>query len=1183
MQRKIGLIRGVFYGMYFKNAAQYLKICLICVLMCILLLPSTYAQNTQPENIPETESPEKEAEPNNTPLQTEEALPPSEQLIKKTIYLDITTASYYELQDWLRNLELDQDGSRQELENRLLEYYRSLFTEVPRTKLSTDSGEMEKSETTEKKGKNLIQIESAQALDYEKIDDEDALIRLSGGVALYMRDAKGNTTHTISAETLTFNQQSNHVTARGNVVYKMQQADTEQDFKGEQISFNVEDYSGVFIEGMSSRERQIEDKPISFYFQGGSIYRIKRDIVNLERGIISSSRIEDPYYKISAGNLWILDLNEWALKNAVLYIGHIPVLYIPFFYRPGATFILHPSIGIKTEEGYYIQTTTYFLGRQPEDLAKQSSLSFMQAVEDDQQQYAQELRGFFLHSTRQEPSDSWVEKTDSYAKFQIDYYTRLGLLAAVNFDLNDVWLFDSIDLLTGFGFTNYIYPLEEYTNAFTIYTYDTEKEIYRETPQHAYILGNEIPFRFGFDLQLELTQENINISLSAPLYTDVLLHDQLRERNESFAWSKLLTGEGIQTEGEISDFTNPKFYQHTAYNFSYIEKLNFVDTFKFDKIDTRLNLSQGELEEDSGAINQIGFYYPQTFTPIDLEMNISGTLLKDGTRNKSGSSESDNENTMAPPTEVRPPWKDNEHEDEEEKKKTNDQYKIPSQSDSIAVVKKQIHPFFDHTLSYAVSPDFSYHTQYDTDSFETAQDVDFLPLYSYFFTDGTANIAYNADVFRNTLQIKQSTKFRGRYRDHFDEKEDYDIENLLEQDKTLSYFSIITISDLKHFFLNHLPKWTNSYAQYKIESELYRYSYDDENVLFESTYPEWNEESIRSHVAEVRLKYDSIIGTQEIYSSYKLPPLLQQLTGGIKTSFHSFSTSIEGKYSELEDESWEFGPLDVSTQMNFFNSSKIAQQFTFFQPGDESNTSISTADIRILPDALELYDQFEWDLDNERPERNISKAQLWWLSSTYEMRYTDDYLFSLSNGWEKTGEESFQPYQFSVQLDIPIEPEPFWKRRVDFETTISSALQMNMIRYTDSVLQFSWNTTLSIAEFLDLRLKVSSVNNTIYRYFPAFTDEIGVSTLDLFEDLYNSVSFSDESKRLSSKFNLQDISFSLIHYMHDWQLNMEYSGRPELNEENQYTWNSEFSIFVQWNPIPEIRKQIDYTDDTLQM
>jgi hypothetical protein len=198
------------------------------------------------------------------------------------------------------------------------------------------------------------------------------------------------------------------------------------------------------------------------------------------------------------------------------------------------------------------------------------------------------------------------------------------------------------------------------------------------------------------------------------------------------------------------------------------------------------------------------------------------------------------------------------------------------------------------------------------------------------------------------------------------------------------------------------------------------------------------------------------------------------------------------------------------------------------------------------------------------------------------MRHTEGYTFSTPDGWKADDEESFQAYQLSAQLKVPVEPDPFWKGRVTLSSSLSSALQLNLLRYTDSILQFSWDTKLGIAEFLDLKFSVTSSNRNIYRYFPSFADELGVSRLNVVEDLLKSFNFFNPDDRLESNFNLHDVSFSLVHYMHDWQLNMEYKGNPELNEVNRYTWRSEFSIFVQWNPIPEIKKQIDGSDEGLQ-
>ncbi|HKK64776.1 MAG TPA: hypothetical protein VJ967_02900, partial [Clostridia bacterium] len=168
-----------------------LKIILICTLMLSMLSLQLSAQTVSTNTDTGTRSPE--------------------DLIKETIYLDINTSSYYELQEWLQNLDLQQKGSRQDLENRLLGYYRTLFSEVPRT------GFDEPSSDASKNGVKNIQIESAQELNYLPQGEEQAIIELDGGVSLYMRDSEGNTTHSVTAKTLLFNQQESSITAQGGV------------------------------------------------------------------------------------------------------------------------------------------------------------------------------------------------------------------------------------------------------------------------------------------------------------------------------------------------------------------------------------------------------------------------------------------------------------------------------------------------------------------------------------------------------------------------------------------------------------------------------------------------------------------------------------------------------------------------------------------------------------------------------------------------------------------------------------------------------------------------------------------------------------------------------------------------------------------------------------------------------
>ncbi|HBP09800.1 MAG TPA: hypothetical protein DD629_06340, partial [Treponema sp.] len=38
---------------------------------------------------------------------------------------------------------------------------------------------------------------------------------------------------------------------------------------------------------------------------------------------------EDPHWKVKASRIWLLPGGEFAFLNAVVYVGKIPVLYLP--------------------------------------------------------------------------------------------------------------------------------------------------------------------------------------------------------------------------------------------------------------------------------------------------------------------------------------------------------------------------------------------------------------------------------------------------------------------------------------------------------------------------------------------------------------------------------------------------------------------------------------------------------------------------------------------------------------------------------------------------------------------------------------------------------------------------------------------------------------------------------------
>ena len=258
-------------------------------------------------------------------------------LENRVMALDLRTATYFELAAWCNRLGLSTQGSRSELQRRLEQYY-----EIPPQQV-----EQEK-ETNETE----IEIESADRSRYYDLEEPpEQYLEFLGSVVLVMFDDESGSVHRISADKIIFNQETNSLTATGNLRYVLEQEESPETFTGEGLTVNLDDWQGVFIRGTSKTERTVEEEELTFFYTGNTIYRLADDTIIMKEGNITSSESDEPYYHIDADRIWVLGPGEWALQNAVLYVGRVPVFYFPFFFYPGNELRMHPATGYRDIEG----------------------------------------------------------------------------------------------------------------------------------------------------------------------------------------------------------------------------------------------------------------------------------------------------------------------------------------------------------------------------------------------------------------------------------------------------------------------------------------------------------------------------------------------------------------------------------------------------------------------------------------------------------------------------------------------------------------------------------------------------------------------------------------------------------------------------------------------------------------
>ena len=258
---------------------------------------------------------------------------------QRRIDMDIRTSTLSELAAWCRSLGLSEGGTSAELARRLRDHFQV-------------------SEQTSRRVDNrkVITIESARTTEYFTIEavDED-YARLSGEVRISLKD--GDAIHEIQAWDILFNRSRNILTASGGVVYKKTEGDKVETFRGDSITVNIDDWSSIFLGGVS--ERSLQSDNTTYKFAGTVITRDDEDVTILSKASISSANSEESLWSLNATRVWLLPGSDFAIFNAVLKVGEVPVMYIPFFYYPADEVIFHPVIGYRTREGNFAQTTTY--------------------------------------------------------------------------------------------------------------------------------------------------------------------------------------------------------------------------------------------------------------------------------------------------------------------------------------------------------------------------------------------------------------------------------------------------------------------------------------------------------------------------------------------------------------------------------------------------------------------------------------------------------------------------------------------------------------------------------------------------------------------------------------------------------------------------------------------------------
>ncbi|MCL2719796.1 MAG: LPS-assembly protein LptD [Treponema sp.] len=1075
---------------------------------------------------------------------------------RQRIEMEIRTSTLSELALWSRTLGLSESGSREDLSRRLQNYF-----DLPQTSQNNDN-------------QKVIIIESAQVSEYFTIDviDEE-YARLRGDVFISLKD--GNTIHKIRANEVLFNRTRNILTASGQVFYEKDDGDRIETFRGENITVNLDNWASIFLDGSSTRS--IENDETTYLFSGSVITRTDQDVTILRDAEITNGSNEEALWSISASRIWLLPGSDFAILNAVLRVGVIPVLYIPFFYFPGDELFFHPVIGYRSREGGFVQTTTYIFGQPRSNPDESNSISRLLANSNDTEK---ELQGLFLRSTGRKI----VDPNELSLKAFIDYYVNLGMYIGLDLTVPKTGIFNPVEFSLGVGFTRTISLIN---GVYTPYAPDYDGSY---DWNHSNLFSFSAPFRYRMTFNSSISGTRGNISWSFPFYSDPFVDRDFLNRAESMDWINMIQqgsalGDDPLTQNEIRTH---QWHVNGNLNIPTSSVSPFISRIAITNISTTLTFRTIEdftIRNDSFYNNNPArfFFAPDKFTIYNLSSVISGTPYSFG-----GQQSLTRPNDISTRERINPlegignpisPWTADE-ENTENNTASKDILTPPVLTQTFRI------PGTGNTrlsIDYQISPASSTELQFMTANWKTLDQVSWDETQSILTSiSGNSALNFRADhssgLFSNVFTLSGN----GTWRDYgylnedafLDGSGNVDENRMMEarrQQYSQTNYSTFYAYNSSIRPLHDNLIFSQSSIQYSLRGTLVRskrYSGGDSPELT----PQWG-----SWAKEERINGIDIYGlnnhrltgslaanirdkVQSISISADLPPLDGMIETRIALRFWISETNLNFRTERPPESDWIFKPINF-TQALKFNDKCIFTYNMIIKPEEDNDiTHISTS--------LVLW--------NFRTAFTADKSY----------RYRFETLPVFGGEWVEYGNQILNPKELLFSYNQTTPSTELINNRLFVSFNTNASLNFNLRQHTNSNFQLSFGLNLNIPGFLELKFSATTQNSVIMRYFKGMPGMDNLTFMypegpqnNIFTDLFDSFNFFDDDKRRRSGFKMQKFDFKLTHFLGDWRAELDISMYPHRNTispVHMFSIVADVSFTVRWTPITEIYSDIAY-------
>jgi len=1102
---------------------------------------SLYAQEEAQvisEETEQEESGETEEEITETPMTPE----------RRRAEMEIRTSTLGELAAWCKSLGLSESGTRDDLSKRLREHFDLPLPDADRSR-------------------KIITIESAQTTEYftiTAVDEEYA--RLSGDVVISLKD--GDITHKISANEILFNRSRNILTARGRVIYEKIEEDKTETFRGENITVNIDDWSSIFLDGITQYE--LGSGSTAYVFSGTVITRNSEEVTILSNATISSTTSEESLWSIKASRVWLLPGSDFAIANAVLRVGEIPVLWLPFFYYPADELVFRPVIGYRSREGGFLQTTIYILGRPKVNEEDSNSFTNILGAASDSET---ELQGIFLRSTGRRV----VNKEEVNLRTLIDYYVNLGFYAGLELIAPKTGILNPTEFSFGLGFSRTITPVN---NTHTPYfpDYDGSSDWNQSN-----FISMTVPFRYRMRFNSSISSGSFNLSWDLPYYSDPYIdNDFTQDRSESMDFFNMIQQGGIFDDANKAQTVIGTYEWNLSGNYNpSVRALNpFITRLSINSLYTSLTFRTIRDTTISSSYDPARlFFAPNKLTIYNISTTIAGTpLTVGGTQSRTArTKEPEKEDPLNGIGVPVSPWA-NEEENEAQTESSNTSRIInpPVINQSFNLARAGNARF---TMDYSLTPTSSSELQFMSRYWNSYEQVDWSEIQSINTNLGAdTNLNFRIDhtngIFNNTLTFTGSTTWKDLT---YQNEEAYTDQTAMQNDRRQMYSQTRYVTTygyngtIRPFHSNPIFGSTN--LQYNLRGTLLRSKRFTTGDGPELT-PQWgswikenvtnDEFGLTNHQLSANFAANVMEKAQSISVSATLPPLDAVISTNATFRIWITETNVNFRLERPEtSEDWIFKPINITETLRF----GTVGTFSYF---------------------MVLDPEVDYEITTIRSTLTLGKFNVTFLANKTQELIFDD---NLRRWVQQPGDPSLFPRRLDLKYESTFPAIHLLGNRLNLRLNFTTALNFDLLQHTNSNFEFNFGFDFAITEILKLTISAKTVNSVIWRYFynvPGFEEltrmyDPGPQN-NIFTDLLDSFNFFDEAARRRSGFKMHSLNMAAEHKLGDWTATLKVTVYPDLLNTipQRYEVVADVTFSVQWHPISEIKSNINYAGRTDQ-